>query len=147
MLTARPKAVITLAMAGLVVLMAGPAFATTWVIHLSAGSSGESQATSLPAAPATVSAACQSGTGSKIIVSWTAVAKATAYTVYDSTTSATGSYTSVMSGVTTTSWTSGSLSNANYWFEVTASIGTNWTSLKSSASAETTIATLSCKQP
>ena len=147
MLTARAKPVISLAMAGLVALAAGPAFASTWVDHLAAGSSGESHTTTLPAAPTGVAAACQSSTGSKIIVSWNAVSKATGYTVLDSTTSATSGYSVAASGVATTSWTSGSLANGNYWFEVTASVGTHWTSPNSAASGETTLATLSCKQP
>lgn len=147
MLTALPKPVISLAMVGLVALAAGPAFASTWVSQLAGGSSGESHATTLPAAPTGVAAACQSGTGSKIIVSWNAVSKATGYTVLDSTTSATGSYSVVASGVTTSPWTSGSLSSGHYWFEVTAQVGTHWTSANSAASGETTLGTLSCRQP
>jgi cellulose 1,4-beta-cellobiosidase len=85
-----------------------------------------------------------------IKVSWTAVTHATTYTVYDSTTSATGTYSSVAAGVATTSWTSGTLSSGtNYWFEVTASVGSNWTTAKSSATAESTINSTSpyCSQP
>jgi hypothetical protein len=144
MLTALPKPVAASAFAGLVALAAGPAFASAWVAHLAAGSFGESQATTLPASPTGLAAACQSGTGSKIIVTWNSVTKATSYTVYDSTTSATGTYSVIASGVTGTSWTSGSLSNGNYWFEVSASIGTNWTGSRSSASAQRTIGVLSC---
>lgn len=147
MLEARPKPVICLVIAGLVALAAGPAFASTWVSHLAAGSSGESHATALPAAPTGVAAACQSAIGSKIIVSWNAVSNATAYTVSDSTTSATSGYSVAASGLTGTSWTSGSLGNGNYWFEVTASVGTNWTSPNSAASGETTLGLLSCQQP
>jgi hypothetical protein len=85
-----------------------------------------------------------------IKVSWTAVTHATTYTVYDSTTSATGTYNSIATGVTTTSWTSATLAaSTNYWFEVTVSVGSNWTSVKSSATAESTINTFSpfCVQP
>jgi hypothetical protein len=70
--------------------------------------------------------------------------------VYDSTTSATGAYSSVATGVTATSWTSGNLSvGTHYWFEVTALVGSNWTSAKSSATAESTINNKSpyCSQP
>ena len=80
----------------------------------------------------------------------TAVTHATTYTVYDSTTSATGTYTSVASGVTTTSWTSGTLTaGTNYWFEVTVSVGSNWASAKSTATGESTInsTTPFCVQP
>jgi len=69
---------------------------------------------------------------------------------YDSTTSATGSYTLVASGVTGTAWTSGTLTNnTNYWFEVTALIGANWASVTSAASPESTIKPQSplCVQP
>ncbi len=65
---------------------------------------------------------------------------ATTYSVYDTTTSATGTYSLVASGVTATSWTSGSLSNnTNYWFEVVANVGSNWASTKSAATGESTI--------
>jgi hypothetical protein len=146
-LTDLRKPVIRLAIAGLVALAAGPAFASTWVSQLAAGSSAESHATTLPAAPGGVAAACQSATGKKIVVSWNAVSKATAYTVLDSTTSVTSGYSVAASGVTSTSWTSGALSSGNYWFEVTVSVGTNWTSPNSAASGETTLGTLSCVQP
>ena len=49
--------------------------------------------------------------------------------------------------VTTTSWTSGTLSAANYWFEVAAYTGTNWIGTKSTATAESTISSSGCVQP
>jgi hypothetical protein len=75
------------------------------------------------------------------------VTRATTYTVYDTTTSATGSYSSVATGVATTSWTSGTLSAATYWFEVAAYTGTNWIGTKSTATAESTISSSGCVQP
>jgi hypothetical protein len=125
--------------------------ASNWAASLAIGSKGESQADPLPAAPGSVAAACAAPTTAKTItVSWAAVPLATGYSVYDSTTSATGSYTLVASGVPGTSWTSGALSNnTNYWFEVTALIGSNWAGAKSASSGESTINHSSpfCVQP
>jgi cellulose 1,4-beta-cellobiosidase len=125
--------------------------ATNWTVPLHTASSGEGHSQTVPSAPTGVTAACNAPTTSKTIkVSWTAVTHATTYTVYDSTTSATGTYSSIATGVTTTSWTSGTLTaGTNYWFEVTASVGSNWTTAKSSATAESTINTLTpfCVQP
>ena len=115
--------------------------AGNWVVHLAAGSKGEAHAQTLPSAPTGVSAACAAPTTSKTIkVTWSAVTHATTYSVYDSTTTATGTYTLVASGVATTSWTSGTLTTGtHYWFEVVTNVGSNWTSAKSAASAESTI--------
>ncbi len=125
--------------------------ATNWTVTLHAASSGEGHSQTVPSAPTGVTAACTNPSFSKTItVSWTAVTHATTYTVYDSTTSATGTYSSIATGVTTTSWTSGTLtSGTNYWFEVTVSVGSNWTSAKSSATGESTINFFSpyCVQP
>lgn len=128
---------------------AAPAWASNWVVPLYSGSSGEGHSNALPTAPGSPAAACVSSTGKTIKVTWSAVALAATYTVYDTTTSATGTYTSVATGVTTTSWTSGTLATGNYWYEVTAYQGTNWQSPKSSATAETTISSTgtTCKQP
>jgi hypothetical protein len=130
----------------------GSAWATTsWVVRLTAGSRAEARATALPAAPASVTAACAAPTTAKTIkVSWGAITHATSYSVYESTTSATGTYTVAASGITTTSWTSGTLTaNTNYWFEVVTAVGTNWSSANSSASAESTIHSSNpfCAQP
>ena len=123
--------------------------ATSWIVVLHASSAGEGHAQALPAAPTSVAASCPAPTTSKTIkVTWNAVTHATSYSIYDSTTSATGTYTLVAS-VTTTSWTSGTLATGNYWYEVTASIGTNWASAKSSASGESTVNSITpfCVQP
>jgi hypothetical protein len=128
----------------------GPAWAATnWIVTLHSSSAGESSAQALPAAPTGVAAACTSSSTETIKVTWSAVTLATTYSVYDSTTSATGTYTLVTSGVSATSYTTASLSSGNYWYEVTASIGTHWAGSKSTATGETTIASTSpeCKQP
>jgi cellulose 1,4-beta-cellobiosidase len=125
--------------------------ATSWIVTLHTASSGEGHSQTVPSAPTGVTAACNAPTTSKTIqVSWTAVTHATTYTVYDSTTSSTGTYSSIATGVTTTSWTSGTLTaGTNYWFEVTVSVGSNWASAKSTATGESTINSLSpfCVQP
>jgi cellulose 1,4-beta-cellobiosidase len=142
-----------IALAGLVLVSGtGAAWAATnWLVTLRTASSGEGHSQTVPSAPTGVSAACAAPTTAKTIkVSWTAVTHATTYTVYDSTTSATGTYSSIAAGVTTTSWTSGTLTaGTNYWFEVTASVGSNWTSPRSSATGESTINSVSpfCVQP
>ena len=115
--------------------------ATNWLVGSAAGTHGEGQATVLPAAPASPAASCVAPTTSKTIkVTWSAVTHATTYSVYEATTSSSGTYTSVATGVSTTSWTSGTLTaGTNYWFEVLAVVGTNWSSSKSSATGESTI--------
>ena len=123
--------------------------ATNWVVHQTVGTA-EAHAQALPAAPASPAATCPAPTSAKTIkVTWTSVTHATGYTIYDSTTSATGTYASI--GTATTSpWTSGTLtSGTNYWFEVIADIGSNWSSVKSSATGESTINAASpyCVQP
>jgi len=125
--------------------------ATNWTVTLHTASSGEAHSQTVPTAPTGVTAACAAPTTAKTIkASWSAVTHATTYTVYNSTTSATGTYSSIATGVTTTSWTSGTLTaGTHYWFEVTASVGSNWTSAKSSATAESTINSVTpfCTQP
>jgi hypothetical protein len=127
--------------------MTGTAWASNWVPTLHASSAGQAQARGVPAAPTGATAACTSSSAKTVKVSWTAVTRATTYTVYDTTTSATGTYSPVATGVTTTSWTSGTLSAANYWFEVAAYTGTNWIGTKSTATAESTISSSGCVQP
>jgi hypothetical protein len=123
------------------------AWASSWGEMLKSGSKGEARATTVPAVPAGVAAVCTSSSAKTVQVSWTAVAKATSYTIYDATTSATGTYASMASGVTTASWTSASLTAGNYWFEVVALVGTNWVSAKSTASGESTTSSTGCVQP
>ena len=128
----------------------GQASAASWTVALAAASHGEAQAQTLPAAPASPSAACVSATTKTIKVSWTAVAHATSYLTYQSTTSAGGTYTVTAGGTYSgTTWTSASLANGNYWYEVAAVIGTHWTGAKSVATGETTIQTgaTTCVQP
>lgn len=57
------------------------------------------------------------------------------FTVYVSATSSTSGFVAVTSGLTGTSWTSGTLNNGTYWFEVAASYGGSWTSSPSASTA------------
>lgn len=125
------------------------AWASTWAVPLHTASSGEAQAGPALPAPGSPAAACTSPSGKTIKVTWSAVPHATSYTVYESTTSSSSGYSVAASGVATTSWTTGTLANGHYWFEVAALAGTNWVSSKSAATARTTIttATTSCSQP
>jgi len=124
----------------------GPAWATAWTVHVTAGSAGLARSQSLPTpVPA---AACQSSSTKVIVVSWSATTHVT-YAVSQSTTTATGTYTQVASGLTGGSWTSGTLGNGNYWYKVSGSVGTKWATGSSSATGETTIQSSNprCTQP
>jgi hypothetical protein len=77
-------------------------------------------------------------------VSWNPVAKATSYTIWKSTSSATSGYAVAATGVTGSAWTSGSLATGTYWFEVSAVTGTNWNSANSSGTAQRTILVAAC---
>jgi hypothetical protein len=90
-------------------------------------------------------ASCVTTIGTTILITWTALAQVTGYSVYESTTSATIGYT-VLTSTTGTSVTTGSLALANYWFEVTATAH-NWSGLPSPATGETTLTLAICTQP
>jgi hypothetical protein len=126
-----------------------PAAGSNWTLSLAAGSKAEAQAQPAPAAPTGVSDVCVSSSGRTVTVSWNAVADASTYTVFKSTTTSGGSYSSTATGVATNSWTSGTLTAGNYWFKVEAYVGTKWVSVQSAATGETTIATTGteCQQP
>ena len=76
-------------------------------------------------------------------MTWAAITHATGYGVYQSNTTATGTYT-LQTTVTTTTWTSAALATGNYWYEVVANIGSNWASAKSAATAQRTISSSAC---
>jgi hypothetical protein len=122
----------------------GFASASIWTVHLSGGT-GEGRAQTTPSAPTGVTATCTSESTTTVKVSWSSVTHATNYSVYESKTSSSSGY-SLAATVTapTTSWTSGSLSSGDYWFEIAVAIGTNWTSAKSSATSQRTIGSSSC---
>ena len=69
-----------------------------WAVHVAAVNSGEAHAQALPTAPTPTSACTSPASAKTVKVSWTAVTHATAYAVYQSNTTATGTYTLQTSG-------------------------------------------------
>lgn len=115
------------------------AFASNWTIQVGGGSRGLSRARSLPSPPPTVTATCAAPTAARTVtVTWTPVPNAVSYTVYRSKTSATTGYSTAATGIATTSWTSGNLTAATYWFKISALVGTKWVSASSTASNQAT---------
>jgi hypothetical protein len=71
-------------------------------------------------------------------VSWSPVPRAT-FLIYQSTTSATGTY-SFLTTTASTSWTSGTLtSGTTYWYEVRTAFSASWIGANSTASSGHTI--------
>ncbi len=110
---------------------------TTYYYWVKAGnSSGESgfsasdsgwRAYAVPSAPSGVTASDGTSTAG-VIVSWNAVASATSYSVWRSTTSSSASATSIASGLTTTSYTDTSAvvgTTYYYWVKATNQGGTS----------------------
>jgi hypothetical protein len=125
---------------------AGIAAATAWTVSLAAGSKAQAQTPTATPAPTGVTATC--ATGTKVTVSWTAETGAASYTVYDSTTSATGPWTSLGTGTSpfTTASLTGTSGGTGYWFAVTTTLtDAAWgASTQSTASAKRTITTTTC---
>jgi hypothetical protein len=125
-------------------LSSGTAWATAnWTVGLKTGGSGEAHAQALPVAPTATSACATPTSGKKVTVSWAAVTHATGYAIYQSTTTATGTYT-LQATVTTATWTSATLATGSYWYEVVTDIGTNWAGAKSAATAQRSISSSAC---
>lgn len=117
--------------------------AANWTVKVATVNSGEAKAEALPAAPTATSACATPTSGKKVTVTWPAITHASGYGVYQSNTTATGTYT-LQTTVTTTSWTSAALATGSYWYEVVANIGSNWASAKSAATAKRTISSSAC---
>jgi hypothetical protein len=117
---------------------------TPWIVGLSAGSGGEAQALGLPAAPASATATCSRLVLGNIVVTWAAAPPAATYTVYKSTMSATTGCSVVASNVTGLTYTQSGLGLGSYWFEVSGSVGTNWTGPNSAATTPRTITLVLC---
>ena len=100
---------------------------TNWIVHVATTGSGEAKAQSLPAAPMPTSSCAAPASSKKVTVTWAAVAHATGYAIYQSNTTANGTYT-LQTTVTVLTWTSAALATGNYWYEVVTNIGTNWAS-------------------
>lgn len=116
----------------------GTAVASAWLVRLNTGSSGQSRTQAAPAAPASVTAACNTSPSHSVKLTWPTVAHATTYSVEQSTSAATGPYT-VAATVTTATWTSASLAAGSYWYEVSSVIGSHWSGPYSTASTKRTI--------
>ena len=127
----------------LLVTIAPPSYGASWPVPLTAGSGGQATSDTGPAAPGGITSACSGLISKAVVVSWTAVPHATSYTIYQSTTSATGPYIAVATAGASP-WTSGSLALGTYWYEVDAVIGTGWRSLRSAATAQRTIIVTAC---
>lgn len=140
-LTKRRAVVATVVAASLSAVLLGSAFASNWTIQAASGSHGEAQAAGGPAGPSGLLAGCGSTKGTIGLV-WTLVAHASSYVILDSTTAASGPYTTLASGVSLSAYQTGVMtSNRNYWFEVEAQVGSNWVGAKSAASNEVKIST------
>ena len=115
--------------------------ATNWVVGRSGSNGGAGRADPLPAAPGGVNSQCVSLVGWTIKVTWNAVPHATGYTIYRST-SGSGSgfsaYATVGGGTLSYSDSSFSILTS-YWYRITASVGTNWTSPQSASSPKHSI--------
>jgi len=150
-LAARPRrsallVVASIVFVGIVVVTAPQAVsaaASGWTVGSAAGSTSLVQADALPGAPGGVTATCSLLTPD-ITVTWSAVPHATSYTVYQSTTAAGGPYSVAASGVTGNSWSSSGLALATFWYEVSATVGTNWEGARSAPTAGNTITLLLC---
>jgi hypothetical protein len=123
-----------------------PASASSWTTPLKVAGSAETGALPAPPAPASASATCLAGGQRKIVVSWSTVVHAMTYSIYTSTNAA-GTFALTTNGVTTTTWTSGSLGTGNDYFKVAAYFGTKWLGAESAATGETTITGSGCTQP
>jgi hypothetical protein len=131
--------IVTVGLVLTVTMVSSGATSLQWAIGIAASSKGISRTTTAPATPTAVAAACTSATVKTIKITFTGVTHATSYTLFDATTSATGTYSSLATGITISPYTTVALANGNYWFELEALVGTNWVSVKSSATAEYTI--------
>jgi hypothetical protein len=116
----------------------------TWTIGVDGTPKGEATADAAPPAPTGVVAVCTSSSGATVKITWTAVGHASTYTIWESTTSATSGFSAVATGVSGTSWTTGTLASGKYWFEVSARVGANWASPNSTASAKRTVTGAGC---
>ena len=147
-----PKAVPVVAALGLLLaLSAGPAvpahaltLPAAWPIGLGASGTGQAGAGGAPAAPTGATSACVSALSNQVTVTWNAVTRASTYSVYYSSVSSSGPYSLLASGIAGTSYTTGGLAVATFWFEVAAVTGTYWQGPNSAATAGRTIVALTC---
>jgi hypothetical protein len=110
------------------------AAAAGWTTSLTGGA-GATRSKAAPSAPASPAAICVSSSGRTVRISWTAVAGATSYTVYDSTNGYTGPYASYATGLSSSPYTTSNLPSGTYYFKVAAVFGSNWVGAQTSATA------------
>jgi len=104
---------------------------TRWLSSLASASGSESH--SLTPKPKTATSACASTGKAKITLTWSAVAHATTYGVFEK---KTGVTKGKVATPTTTTWTSATLTTTGtYLFRVTTSLSTKWASAASSTTA------------
>ena len=121
-------------------LPSGAVAATNWTVGLAANSHGHAAASTV-SPPSSVSATC-TGLTTPIVVSWSAVANAASYTVYQSTGGGAFTSATTISAPTTTWHYSPPGLLQTYAFKVLATVGTNWTSALSGATATRSITVL-----
>lgn len=121
---------------------ASTAHGSTWVVPVNTGSNGRAAALGVPSAPA-ATATC-SLVSLQITVSWTAVAHASKYDVYVSSTGIGGAYSIAAAGVVGTLWVSPILLLGTYFYKVTATVGSTWTTALSAPTAGHTITLVVC---
>jgi hypothetical protein len=134
---------IALAAAVTAILLSGTAYAaTTWTVRVDAGATGQAHAGTL-AAP-NVNAICTGNGGNKtpVQLSWTAVAQATGYTISQAT-SYFGSYTTIATGISATSYSLTPQSPGIYYWKVTATLSA-WSSPDSQPVSRTTASNGNC---
>ena len=110
-------------------------------MSVGASSSGAGHSQGAPAAPGSPTATCVSSNSRTARVGWVTVAGASSYTVYDSTNGVSGSYSSLTSGATGTSFTRSVLGAGTYYFKIGAVAGTTWIGSQSAATTARTIRT------
>jgi len=134
----RTTAALTVSVFAALLLGAAPASAATnWSVGLQSASHGQAKSNVAPSAPASTSTACTSGSSNTINVTWPSVARATNYAVYQAT--AVGGPYTLVATVATTSYTTGGLNAASYWYKTAALIGSNWASAQTAASTQRTV--------
>jgi hypothetical protein len=106
---------------------AAPAVAATfWTVGLGSGSHAEAKGENAPAAPTGVTAACQGLLlNGNVVVTWSPVTHASAYQVYQATSSG-GTYTAKGATVATTTATVAPGALGSFFFKVQAIGGTHW---------------------
>ena len=133
------------AVCGILLALPVSATATNWNVAATIPKGGQAASSVFVVAPTGVSESCGSLFTPKITVSWTASTGATGYKIYVSTTSSSSGFTLAASGVSGTSWTSGTLTNATYWYSVSATYGSGGeTSATVSSNSRTISFTLLC---